>query len=1204
MAEEDTFAMDVDSIGIGPESTLLPDPTTPDIVPEEPVMEEPVKVTASGRTSRLPRRYQDFLPETAPIIETDGAPRGIRRVILIVRDRLKTLVNAFGLFRVYPHRPSYDPDSAVLLEDLQNQRLNQTSVISDQPSSGEPDTTPSRQTAPFPFRNMLTFNLMHWMNTGSTQKSEREVNRLVEDVIRPFIDEARSPSFQPDDLKNFNAHTENQRANRAAEAELEAGDPPFAAGMKKSSVTIKVPSGSKSVPPAEFVVDGLLHANLISTIRLAFSEPLAKKFHLSPFEYYHQRPGSEHPTRVHGELYTSPAFIREHDQVQRAPLPLDDLDCKRERVVAGIRVWSDSTHLTNFGVAKLWPVYIMFGNLLKYICALPNSGACHHLAYIPSLPDNFGDFASGFHSKWRTQKSDILTHCRRELMHQVWQLLLDDEFVHAYQFGIVIKCADGIERRIYPRIFTYSADYPEKVLLATMRDKGLCPCPRCMIPKSSLDRMGLVEDLRYRLDNVQKYLKRSVEKARRLIFQLGAPIRGKKVEDFLKSTSSVPTLNAFVERLGHLDFDPCQMLAVDLLHEFELGVWKAFFTHLIRLLYAQGPAGAQKVQELDQRFRQVPAFGHSTIRHFATNASEMKKLAARDFEDLLQCAIPVCAGLLLDEADNHRLFVVLFRLAHWHGLAKLRLHTDLTLKELEVATEELGQAMREFRDETCSKFETVELPREQEARTRRERQVDSHTQGKVSKRSNQRKRRTLNLFTYKWHALGDYVQTIKTFGTTDNYSTQTGELAHRIVKRYYGVSNKRNAERQIANRYSRVRLLENAKQASKRENVKAKAALKPLESQVHSHLVGFAGSTHLDDLRVPLNIHHFISKDRNHHVSFHQWLCQQPEDPAKKHFKRKLRTHLLGRLQRREFDGDTHDDFNDDELEQVAIVQNQFFSVKTFRINYTTYDVRRDQDVINPRTDHCTVMVRSPETALNAHPFWYARVLGVFHADVVYFDTREGKPKSSQQRMEFLWVRWFGDEPDYQPSFREAKLPKIGFVPETDPYAFGFLDPSLVIRACHLIPDFQGGRTSSLLGTRVATAACHPGEVDDWANYYVNIFVDRDMLMRYSGGGIGHVEGTYGTLDSGGNSDSAPLLDQDDDDEDILYNRDAEADGNMDEEEPPPDNEENEELEDDVDYYDHHNDYEADSGSDGDEGNADPDDGENGEYEDTGYASM
>lgn len=40
--------------------------------------------------------------------------------------------------------------------------------------------------------------------------------------------------------------------------------------------------------------------------------------------------------------------------------------------------------------------------------------------------------------------------------------MMDSEFLHAYQHGIVIRCGDGITRRIFPRIFTYSADYPEK----------------------------------------------------------------------------------------------------------------------------------------------------------------------------------------------------------------------------------------------------------------------------------------------------------------------------------------------------------------------------------------------------------------------------------------------------------------------------------------------------------------------------------------------------------------------------------------------------------------------------------------------------------------------------------------------------------------------------------------------------------------------
>lgn len=57
----------------------------------------------------------------------------------------------------------------------------------------------------------------------------------------------------------------------------------------------------------------------------------------------------------------------------------------------------------------------------------------------------------------------MITHCRRELFHGAWILLLKDpEFLKAYIHGIVITCSDGITRRIFPRIFSYSADYPEK----------------------------------------------------------------------------------------------------------------------------------------------------------------------------------------------------------------------------------------------------------------------------------------------------------------------------------------------------------------------------------------------------------------------------------------------------------------------------------------------------------------------------------------------------------------------------------------------------------------------------------------------------------------------------------------------------------------------------------------------------------------------
>jgi hypothetical protein len=57
------------------------------------------------------------------------------------------------------------------------------------------------------------------------------------------------------------------------------------------------------------------------------------------------------------------------------------------------------------------------------------------------------------------------------------------------------------------------------------------------------------------------------------------------------------------------------MLVVDLLHEFELGVWKALFTHLIRILYAAAPNGSL-VAELDRRYVNLSTVSHRKLISF------------------------------------------------------------------------------------------------------------------------------------------------------------------------------------------------------------------------------------------------------------------------------------------------------------------------------------------------------------------------------------------------------------------------------------------------------------------------------------------------------------------------------------------------------------------------------------------------------------
>ncbi len=184
-----------------------------------------------------------------------------------------------------------------------------------------------------------------------------------------------------------------------------------------------------------------------------------------------------------------------------------------------------------------------------------------------------------------------------------------------------------------------------------------------------------------------------------------------------------------------------------------------------------------------------------------------------------------------------------------------------------------------------------------------------------------------------------------------------------------------------------------------------------------------------------------------------------------------------------EFDGDTHQSFSNEDRNSVRIRNNTIYRHCTARINYTTYDMRRDFDTINTKT-HPFVMVPSPEIEPGAHPFWYASVVGVFHAEVQHSGVQSHNFRF--RHMEFLWVRWLGVVPCQSFGRKKAKLPKIGFVPDSDEFSFGFLDPALVIRGCHLIPSFSDGRTQDLL-THSPTEARPDGAKDDWANYYVGM---------------------------------------------------------------------------------------------------------------------
>ncbi|KIO00575.1 hypothetical protein M404DRAFT_152488 [Pisolithus tinctorius Marx 270] len=332
-----------------------------------------------------------------------------------------------------------------------------------------------------------------------------------------------------------------------------------------------------------FTVPGLLYCQLVAVICSTFTEDNAKWFHLTPFRWVWRSAITGCEMWLYDELYTSDAWNRAHDKLQKQSC---SNGCKLECVIAGLMFWPNATHLTQFGDASAWPIYLFFGNQSKYTCACLSS-ACHPIAFMPTLPPSIAEFISKFTKK--KNYDDIIAHCKQELFHGVWRVLLDEEFVEANKDGIVIRCYDGVCWQVFPCIFTYAADYPEKVLLATIRDKGNFPCPWCLIAKEDFSCLGLQSDASRRFTKICQYFLDQILAAHNAIYRLGRPIKGVIPEHYLKVFSLVPTFNSFADILGPLGLDVYSIVMVDLLHEFKLGIFKSVFRHLLRLLYMIHP---------------------------------------------------------------------------------------------------------------------------------------------------------------------------------------------------------------------------------------------------------------------------------------------------------------------------------------------------------------------------------------------------------------------------------------------------------------------------------------------------------------------------------------------------------------------------------------------------------------------------------------
>jgi hypothetical protein len=335
--------------------------------------------------ARLPKRYRDILPDPPAALPPPSQPLppfsneepvplpSPVTVVAKVRKFLNSARNNFGLFRRYHANrfPEHDPNENLTPDDLMETSPNSPFNHADNPYG--------------PYPNQTSFLLGEWQWNDGVKKTISSFKNLLKIIGHPSF---RSEDVAGTNWKRIDAqlsedpqgnHSNGEGDEDAWENELDDGD------WIETPIQIKVPLHSRTLHPGKeaFKVGMLHHRKLVSVIREKILQPSSHPhFHLEPYELYWQPNEHCKPVRVHGELYTSDAFIETHRSIQDSP---GEPGCDLPRVVVGLMFASDSTHLTAFSDAKLWPVYLTIGNESKDRRSKPSCQAFSHVAYFEKV---------------------------------------------------------------------------------------------------------------------------------------------------------------------------------------------------------------------------------------------------------------------------------------------------------------------------------------------------------------------------------------------------------------------------------------------------------------------------------------------------------------------------------------------------------------------------------------------------------------------------------------------------------------------------------------------------------------------------------------------------------------------------------------------------------------------------------------------------
>ena len=198
----------------------------------------------------------------------------------------------------------------------------------------------------FPFPNESSFCLDHWYWTGGVQKSLQSFKDLIGIVGHT--------NLNPDDVCQTKWDKINQILGNNVEEGQEGEWVDDDVGWKTTLVKIQVPFHKcmQSTGMHKYMAANLHHRSLIGVIKEHITDPhMASQFPMDPYKLLWQLREDCPEVRLHGKIYTSDAFLEEHQTLKNSPR---EPGCNLPCVIIGCMIYSDQTHLTAFRDNHLW----------------------------------------------------------------------------------------------------------------------------------------------------------------------------------------------------------------------------------------------------------------------------------------------------------------------------------------------------------------------------------------------------------------------------------------------------------------------------------------------------------------------------------------------------------------------------------------------------------------------------------------------------------------------------------------------------------------------------------------------------------------------------------------------------------------------------------------------------------------------------------